>query len=87
MVQVGKHLSHKTIVHFMNSFIPSSLYQSGFIVKLHNILGTGEPFNDVLVSLTPVLWHEVNAVAVKTPRDVPGQWVFGQDLGNILLNL
>ena len=56
-------------------------------MKLHNILGTGEPFNDVLVSLTPILWHEVKAVVVKTPRDVPGQWVFGQELGNILLSL
>ena len=59
--------------------------KSELIKKFHNNVGTGEPFNDVLVSLVPVLWHEVNAVAVKTPRDVPGQWVFGQDLGKIYL--
>ena len=26
-VQVGKYLSHKTIVHFINGFIPTSLYK------------------------------------------------------------
>ena len=53
-------------------------------IPLH--LGSGEPFNDVLVYVIPTIFHEVNAIAVKTPRDVSGQWVFGQDLGNVTHN-